>query len=391
MKKFVVLLMMAALLLSAACGKQPQSPTVPTEPSEPATQAPTQAPTEAVTEPVTEPPTEPATEPATEAPTEPITEPQPPTIVEPEGFVSVSVLQEAAPELLKAADLVPLEGDIVALHGFEESGVSILIYDQANGTVLSRLEVESYDGTNTLESWEDGLLHYDGQYYWKITVEENWQLTREKVDVRTLYYQMGSHTVSEKDGSILLDGKAVPALQQNDRAAYSFVRVLNDRQLLCYVTDRSISSLSHYSVYDHNTGEIRAVTTMGQRVIGNWGDLLLVGYNGSNGRYDFGTVSLKDYTYTPLEIGHETEETGISSDHYEPNYIQCSTETSQLMLVWDKDGTRTVQIVDMETGSELYRWECPHEDRYQFYLADNNSLIVRREMESDSILWTVEY
>ena len=396
MKKFAVFLMMFALLLSAACGKQPQIPDVPTEPAPPVTQASTAAPTQAPAQPPTEPVTQPATEAPTQAPTEAPTESvtQPPTVAEPEGFVSGSILQEAVPGLLKAADLVPLEGDIVALHGYEESGVSILIYDQANGTVLSRMAVESYDGTNELKPLADGLHHYDGRFYWKITVGENWQLTREKTDANALYYQMGGHTVSVKDGSILLDGEIVPALQQNDRAAYSFHRVLSDHQLLCYVTDRSIPSMSYFAVYDHAAGEIRAVTTMKQRVIGNWGDLLLVGYNGSNGWYDFGTVSLKDYTYTPLEIGHETEETGVSIRQYapyDPGYIQGSAENAHLMLMWDKDDTRTVQIVDMESSSELYRWECPRDARYQFLLTGDNSLFVRKELDDNSILWKVEY
>jgi hypothetical protein len=168
--------------------------------------------------------------------------------------------------------------------------------------------------------------------------------------------------------------------------------VLNDHQLLYHAADKSISNLSHYGVYDSETGENRAVTTIGQVVLGSWGDVLLIGRTDNGWRYDFGWVTLNDYTYTPLEIGHETADAGINADYYgNTDYIQCDPESRRLLLVGDKDGTRTAEVVSLETGDVLYTIERPTEEYWRFYLTQDNRLLVRMGEIDESSLWLVEY
>ena len=156
--------------------------------------------------------------------------------------------------------------------------------------------------------------------------------------------------------------------------------------------DKTVSNLSHYGVYDSETGETRAVTTMGQVVLGSWGDVLLIGRTDNGWRYDFGWVKLADYTYTPLKIGHETADTGINGDYYSyTDHIQCDPESRRLLLVGDKDGTRTAEVVSLETGEMLYKIERPTEEYWRFYLAQGNRLLVRMGETDESALWLVEY
>ena len=381
MKKFIVFLMMFALLLACACGKEPVEP--PVQPDPPLQEQP-QTP---------EVPESPAAPESPEIPAEPET-PEAPISTEPDGAVAMAQLPASIPDLDAADHIVPLEGNILALSGRHDSETYLVTYDMASSTVLSRLEVAGYDGTNTLELVERepyGLLHYDGRDYWKVAVDDAWQFTREEYDPALNLSAMGDVMVSAFDGSIWVDGVAPPALQANDRMSYYFVRVLNDHQLLYQAMDRGIASLSHYGVYDSATGETRAVTTMGQSVVGNWGGILVIARNDNGWWYDFATVSLEDYTYTPLEIGHETAETGVNADNYGLNFIQCDEEGARMLLVWDKDGIRTVQVVELASGAELYRWKSSTEEGCTFFLAQDNSLVVQKGTADDSILWKVEY
>jgi len=387
MKKFVVLLMMIALLLSAACGKQPQSPTVPTEPSEPVTQAPTQAPTEAVTEPVTEPATEPATEAPTEAPTEPVTEPQPPTIVEPEGFVSVSVLQDAAPELESVGRALPLTEQVTLVLGEFDGGWQLMTYDHRSSKVLDSLDVECYDAPQPLEVLETdpyALLYCDGRNYWKVTADSNWALSREKYDPALHLSVMGDLMVHNYEGSISVGRVTPSALQANDRMAYTFIRVLNDHQLLYYAVDRSITSLSHYGVYDHNTGETRAVTTMGQQVIGTWGESILVGYRAENGWYDLGVIALEDTGYTELDLGCETVDQAVS-------VIELNREGTRAVTLRPEAGGNTLRVFSIPDGELLYQWTAPADEEWHFDLTSEHSIVFWKAQSGGMTLWTVEY
>lgn len=392
MKKMFAWVMALTMLLCAACGRQPEAPESPETPEPPQQEQPVTP--ETPEQPVA--PETPEVPETPEAPETPVTPeaPEVPVIVEPEGFVSVVRLPSVIPGLLSVADMVPLGGDLVALLGYADSAAYIMIYDYKTTTVLCRMEVEHYDEIAELELLDKDpytLVYYGDRGSWDIKLDENWKMTAEKYDPALYLSVMGDLMIVQESDSISV-GRVIPGtLQGNDRVAYQFVRVLDDHRLLYQAMDRSIPSLSHYGVYDHDTGETRALTTIGQTVVGNWGDILLIARNGDGGWYDFATISLEDYTYTSLKIGHETSETGINSDCYGQDSIQCNADTSCMLLIWAKDDIRTVQVVDLETGAELYRWERPAEEPYQFYLAGDNELIVRRDLESDSILWKVEY
>lgn len=419
MKKYIAFLMIFALILACGCNKKPVDTPVQDEP--PVQEQPQIPPADPVTPPevsetpeipetpvVPEASVAPETPQSPETPEVPVTpeapetpetseEPQQPVLMEPDGAVSKVQLPVAIEGSGWVDCILPLEGSIVALRSFGSDGkVEILVHDLENNAVLSRLEVDSHDGTNELilkDTDPYALRYYDGQDEWEITLDETWQQSREEFDLALYLSVMGGLMVHQKsDGSISVGRVVPPGLQANDRMGYHLVRILNDHQLLYQAVDKTVSNLSHYGVYDSETGETRAVTTMGQTVLGSWGDVLLIGRTDNGWRYDFGWVTLTDYTYTPLKIGHETAETGINGDYYgSTDYIQCDPESGRLLLVGDKDGTRTAEVVSLETGEILYTMERPTEESWQFYLAQGNRLLVRKGESDDSILWLVEH
>ena len=405
MKKYTAFLMILALLLACGCNKKPvdtpvldappvqEQPQTP-EPPEPEPQP--QAPQTPQTPETPETPAEPETTVQPEVPQLPET-PAEPEVQAPANAVAQVSLPEAIPDAGGVDCIVPLEGSIVALRSFDSDGrPELVIYDLENNAVLSRESVPGHDGTNELilmDTEPYALRYYDGQDYWEITLDETWQQSREEFDLALYLSVMGGLMVHQKsDGSISVGRVVPPGLQANDRMGYHLVRILNDHQLLYQAVDKNVSNLSHYGVYDSETGETRAVTTMGQVVLGSWGDVLLIGRTDNGWRYDFGWVALTDYTYTPLKIGHETADTGINGDYYSyTDHIQCDPQSRSLLLVGDKDGTRTAEVVSLETGEVLYTIERPTEEYWRFYLAQGNRLLVRMGETDESALWMVEY
>jgi hypothetical protein len=62
-----------------------------------------------------------------------------------------------------------------------------------------------------------------------------------------------------------------------------------------------------------------------------------------------------------------------------------------LLLCWDSGDVRTVQVVDVHSSAELYRWESPAKDRCTFLLAGDNRIFVRKPADTAETVWTVEY
>jgi len=278
MKKYAAFLMFLALLLTCACSQKPAekpAPDVPPVQEQPQTPEPI-APAPQPERPAA--PQTPETPPAPVMPEVPVTPVQPeepqapqtpvqPEVVEPEG-AAIRVKLPAEIEGSSGADcIVPLEGGIVALRSFDGSGrTELVIYDLENNAVLSRESIPGHDGTNELILMDTdpyALRYYDGRDYWEITLDEAWQQSREEFDLALYLSVMGGLMVHQKsDGSISVGRVVSPGLKANDRMGYHLVRILNDHQLLYQAVDKTVSSLSHYGVYDSETDETRAVTTM---------------------------------------------------------------------------------------------------------------------------------
>ena len=321
--------------------------------------------------------------------------PEAPQTFTPEGAVAERKLPGIFEGSLGVDLIAPLEGSVAALRSFDGGTAELLIYDVAEDVLLSRQEVPGHDGTNELLLLGKDpytLYYYDGQDEWKITLDGDWQQTREDYDPALYLSVMGDLMIHQStDGSIAVGRVVPPALQANDRMTYRFVRVLNDHQLLYQAVDKTVSTQSHYGVYDSITGETQAVTTMGQQVVGSWGDLLLVARKDSEGLYQFAVVSLTDFAYTPLEIGHETPETGVDGTRYgDAPYIQCDSERRRLLLIGYRNGVCTAEVVSLEDSRVLYRLEVPDAEIWTFYLAEDDFLLVRKGWTNDSTLWLVE-
>ena len=162
------------------------------------------------------------------------------------------------------------------------------------------------------------------------------------------------------------------------------VRVLNDHQLLYYATDRNILSLSHYGVYDHTTGETRAVTTMGQQVIGTWGENLLVGLWTENGWYNLGLIRLEDMRYTKLDVDSDTPKQAVSG-------IELNREGTRAVTLRSEAGGNTLQVFSIPEGELLYQWTAPSDEEWHFDLTSEHSIVFWKTQSGGMTLWTVEY
>ena len=128
----------------------------------------------------------------------------------------------------------------------------------------------------------------------------------------------------------------------------------------------------------------KLLTKLGQHVVGVWDDTLLIARQHAGGWYELGKYDLTDYSFTPLNIGHE------KIDH-RVEHIHCNDAGTRLQVTWtDSDGTH-VQIFDLETQQELYTWTAPAEEDWNFFPVGDNGLAVWTGESDDLTVWKVEY
>ena len=389
MKKYVVWMMVFALLLCTACQKQPETPATPEVPQQPPQQEQPVAPeTPEVPEtPVTpENPAIPETPVVPETPAAPET-PETPQKVEPEGAVSAVLLPGDVHGMDGFGEMVPLTGNACALLATSGGQRQIVIYDMAEAAVLSRLDVPDYQTSGVqqlslLDSDSRTLLYFDGRAYWKVTADGDWQLTAEDYDMLQQSAKMGDHTVEQTRDGIVVDGTVPALLKNSNTAAYSVLRILDDHRLLYQRTGTSAMD-SYTGVYDHNAGAVHPVTTANQRVLGIWGDSLIL-VRGGGPMYLEGHIDLTDYSYTPLEIRHAMGDVLLNS-------VLCNTSGTRLMASSVDGGGTHVQVFDLENWTELYSWTAPDQSGWNFYPMDENGLLVQQVAEGGAAYWKVEY
>ena len=95
-------------------------------------------------------------------------------------------------------------------------------------------------------------------------------------------------------------------------------------------------------------------------------------------------MDLRDDSYAPLTIGHETADKAVDT-------VLCNDAGTRLMVVWDGGEGRTVQVFDVDTCGELYRWTAPAGENWSFFPVDDNRLAVWKETSGGLSLWSVEY
>ena len=380
MKKWLACLMICALLLCAACGKT--EPSAPPRQEDPAPAEPG-TPQSPETPGVPETPETPETPEAPEIPETP-DDPGPAAPAEPEGAVSAVQLPASVPDLEEALCLAPLEGSTAALLGRAGDKAWAVLYDYGSGRELSRLEVPFHRGEYQFTRYDaETVCYYDGQKVWKVTADGQMQLSAEEFDAAE-QFRMGERVVSWQNGSILVDGKTVLQARPG-KDTYLLAAVIDRNRLLYEVCNQSVGNQAAYGVYDHRTGETRLVTTLGQSVAGFWGDTLLVCRTGDNGRrYALGRMDLRDDSYAPLTIGHETADKAVDT-------VLCNDAGTRLMVLWDGSEGRTVQVFDVDTCGELYRWTAPAGENWSFFPVDDNRLAVWKETPGGLSLWSVEY
>ena len=380
MRKLFAIVLLFALVFTAACGKQDQTPPAPTEP---AAEAPTQAPTE----PATELPTEPPTAAPAEVPTQPVTEPATqapvqPTVVEPAGAVSVVKLPADIPDVEQVLDFLPLQGGASVLLAKSGDKGWLMTYDYTSLEVIHQLEVNIGDDAQLSRMDASTLYYYDGQKSWEVTVSGRMNLSAKAYDIYN-WLKMGDKQISGLNGSILVDGKVVLEAQPG-KDAYSLVGILDDHRLLYNAYSAATNLTGTFGVYDHTTGEEKLLTTIGQHVAGVWGDTLLIARQHAGGLYELGKYDLTDYNFTALNIGHEKIDRMVDR-------ILCSNDGSQLMVTWEDEAGLHVQVFDLETQAELYAWTAPAGEDWQFRIADGNRLAVWQGNPDDLTVWDVEY
>ena len=380
MKKFIVVLMMVTLLLSAACGKQPQNAVTPTAPSEPPTQAPTQPVTEAPTQAPTEPATEPATEAPTEAPTEPTSEPLLPEVYGPEGFTLQTRLRFSGADAEAVLGVAPMDGDQLALLVQDGQKAWLMLYDCGTCEVTAKQQVELNGDAVLVRMDKESFYFADGQRGWEVAADGSFSMTEYRLEDRL---HMGDRQVSAINGSLYIDGQ--PVLEATPGSSeYLLVAVLDDHRLLYNAYGAATNLQGTYGVYDHTTGEKTLLTTLGQYVVGVWGDTLLITRQTAGGMYELGKYDLTDYSFMALSIGHETVDRRVES-------VLCNDAGTRLMVTWADDSGTTVQIFDLEIQVELYRWTAPVGQACSYFPVGDDVLLVWTEDRNAPYLWKVEY
>lgn len=383
MKQICAVLLIACLLLCAACQKAPdpaetpQSPTVsdvPDVPEEPGTPE----------EP--EQPEQPDVPEAPDASDEPEAGPAAPSV--PDGLPADAVaLPDPETAIDGFADLgcfTPLTDRVMALMGYDPEGAALLLYDYVSGTVLSRQEVSSHDGSHRLsvlcrDPWQ--LYYYDGQRHWLASLNAQWEATVEAYDPAQELFVLDGLTITQEGSSIAIGGTVPEALHGEDGAAFQAVRVLGDHRLL-YQLVSGKTGVTDYGVYDHATGEGRLVTTLGQSVVGVWGEVLLIGRPTDDGLwYDLALMQLTDMTYTPLTLGHESEAGAVE--------VMQTDDAGTRLLVRTVSGTETAaQLFSLPEGDLLFQWETIGPDEWELYLT-GDCLLFRRQGTSE--MWQLQY
>lgn len=383
MKQICAVLLIACLLLCAACQKAPdpaetpQSPTVsdvPDVPEEPGTPE----------EP--EQPEQPDVPEAPDASDEPEAGPAAPSV--PDGLPADAVaLPDPETAIDGFADLgcfTPLTDRVMALMGYDPEGAALLLYDYVSGTVLSRQEVSSHDGSHQLsvlcrDPWQ--LYYYDGQRHWLAALNAQWEATAEAYDPAQELFVLDGLTITQEGSSIAIGGTVPEALHGENDAVFQAVRVLDDHRLL-YQLVSGKTGVTDYGVYDHATGEGRLVTTLGQSVVGVWGEVLLIGRPTDDGLwYDLALMQLTDMTYTPLTLGHESEAGAVE--------VMQTDDAGTRLLVRTVSGTETAaQLFSLPEGDLLFQWETIGPDEWELYLT-GDCLLFRRQGTSE--MWQLQY
>ena len=402
MKKFFVVLLALVLVLCAACGRRPQpseQPETPEQPGQEQTVTPESpeapdTPEVPVTPEGSETPEAPETPEVPEVPetSETPEEPDVPKVTEPEGAVAAVILPGSAlSDLGRLERWLPLEGNVLALLATGEEQARVLIFDMAEQTVLSQCQVPFYDQNSStrqlslLGNDPRTLLFCDGRDYWKLAADDGWQLTAEEYDLEGQSAKMGDHTVEQQNKGIAVDGVVPDGLKNGSSRMCTLAAILDEHRLLYQYNGYTVSAMMdrHVGVYDHRTGETRPLSTAGQQAWGVWGDTLLL-VRGGGPVYDMGWVDLTDYTYTPLDIGHQTAADGVDA-------ALCNAGGTRLMVSWDDADGDHVQVFDLESGDVLYQWSAPEKNQWSFYPVDDNGLVVCRYAEGAVPVWKVEY
>lgn len=389
MKHLCAMLLAAGLLLCAACQKEPQ----PAEP--PQTSAPQEAPALPETPDTPETPEEPVTPGPADAPESPGApggleqEPAAPqeAFVLPENAAALPTPGEVLEGFSTLGCLTPLTDRVMALMGYGPEGAALLLYDYVDGAVLSQQEMPSHDGTQLLsvlerEPWR--LYYYDGQRQWQVALDPQWQAAVEAYDPATELSALGDQMIAQEDNSIAVGRTVPPALQGDANTRYQAVRVIDDHRLL-YQRVGGKTGTADFGVYDHDTGEGRLVTTLGQSVIGVWGESLLIGRPAGEERwYGLALMQLSDMDYTPLTLGHESAEEAV-------RVVQMDDAGTRLLVQADSGTGETAQLFSLPEGTLLVQWEAAEPDAWELYLTGDCLLFCRQSEDgSQRLLWQLK-
>ena len=315
-------------------------------------------------------------------PPQPPAEPEVPVVVEPEGFVSVTKLPEGIPGVEQVLQFIPLQGgaSVLLAKGGEKGW--IVTYDYMVAEVLDQMEVAVGDQAQMALMDAGTLYYYDGQKEWEILIGGRMGLSSREYDINRRL-MMGDKQISGVNGSILVDG-AVVLEAQPGKDAYVLVGILDDHRLLYNAYGAATNLSGTYGIYDHATGEKKLLTTLGQQVVGAWGDTLLIARQHAGGLYELGKFDLTDYSFTALNIGHEKIDQRVE-------HIWCSNDGTQMLVTWEDDAGLHVQIFDLESQEERYAWTAPAGEGWNFRIADGSNLAVWQGRPEDLTVWNVNY
>ncbi len=264
---------------------------------------------------------------------------------------------------------LPMTETVFLALGWDGVQYNLVSCDAVTGEVLDQAQVEVRDGQWELIHSGSGARFYNGLEYWQITLNDDHQLTLDKIGDGGRLLRMGDHVLDKgRDGSLLVDGRPVLS---GDYLELSLLAVVDDHRLL-YRQYNSGTGNSSDGLYDHQTGESRLLTYIGQEVWGLWGDTVLIARQEQGQQYKLSVFDLQTM---------ESGETGIVCTA--EDQLTANREGTRLAVRRDRE----VTIYDLLTGESLFVWTIPDRQDWQVCPAGEYGLMVWAE----NTLWTAEY
>ena len=275
------------------------------------------------------------------------------------------------------SQVLPLTERVVAMGVQASRFPQFLLVDITTGRVLNEIGLTgALIGLSLLSEGEQPpFLLTDGSGG-EIRVDENWQMTfAHEQDVPDRF--------TDEENKILVDGQVVL-----EGPGYQLLYLPETDHRLVYFYpggyDDDGNWTDVYCLYDTLTGESRVLADDGRQMLARIGGSFLLGRQEGqgSGMYDLSLLDPNSGKELPITRNHDSEENAIDDWCF-------NGDSTRMSVTWIKEGMQYVEIYDLETGLLRYDWAAPAVSRYDFRPVGRDKLLVH--CREGDVLWLVEY